>query len=259
MKNAAIVVTFFLAAAAQAGLFDDCDHRAHRSAQIDMSGITHVIVIAKAGTLRVDGRDGARTLAASGEACSSDEDVLRDVTLTATRSGSTATIEAHVPSMSESFFFGGSHAMLDFNVTLPPNVAVDITDTSGAMTVVNVGTCSIDDTSGEIDVRHVHGDLTIRDTSGAIYVDDVNGTVHIPRDSSGEIDIRHVAGAVAIDDDSSGAVTIRDVKRSVTVLDKSSGAIYVADIGGDFTVEHKGSGGIDSERVAGRINIPRRR
>jgi hypothetical protein len=260
MKNAAVVVTlFFAAVAAQAGLFDDCDHHAHRSAQIDMGGITHVIVIAKAGSLRVEGRDGARTVAAAGEACSSDEDLLRDITLTATRSGSTATIEAHVASMNESFFFGGSHAMLDFTVTLPPNVPVDINDTSGAMTVLNVGTCSIDDSSGEIDVRHVHGDLTIRDTSGAIFVDDVNGDVHIPRDSSGEIDVRHVGGAVAIDDDSSGAVTIRDVKRNVTIGDKGSGSVYVTDVGGDFTVENKGSGSIDYERVGGRVNVPRRR
>lgn len=258
MKNAALVVTFlFVAGTAHAGLFDECDHRAHRSAQLDLAGVTHVIVIAKAGSLRVEGRDGTRTIAASGEACSSEEEVLHDITLTATRNGSTATIEAHVPSMNWSFF-GSNSAALDFTVTLPPNVPVDITDTSGAMTVVNVGTCSIDDTSGEIDVRRVHGSLTIRDTSGAIYVDDVAGDVHIPRDSSGEIEVRRVGGGVTIDEDSSGAVTIGNVKRSVFIGSKGSGSIYVTDVGGDFTVDHKGSGGIDYARVAGHVSIPSR-
>ncbi|HEV8436129.1 MAG TPA: hypothetical protein VGR95_22160 [Thermoanaerobaculia bacterium] len=260
MKNAALIVTFlFAAGAAQAGWFDECEHRAHRSAQIDMAGVSHVVVIAKAGSLRVEGRDGVRTVAASGEACSSDEDVLRDITLTATRSGSTATIEAHVPSLNGWSFFGGSNAALDFTVTLPSNVSVDIDDTSGGMTVVNVGTCSIDDTSGEIDVRRVHGDLTIRDTSGAIIVEDVAGGVHIPRDTSGEIEVRRVGGGVAIDEDSSGAVTISNVKRNVFIGHKGSGSIYVSDVGGDFTVDHKGSGGVDYVRVAGHVSIPERR
>lgn len=259
MKNAALIVTFLLATGtAQAGWFDECDHRAHRSANADMAGVTHVIVIAKAGSLRVEGRDGARTIAASGEVCSSDEDLLRDIKLTATVSGSTATIEVHIPTMSGWNFFGSSNAALDLTVVLPSNVPVDINDTSGSMTVVNVGRCSIDDTSGEIDVRRVHGDLTIRDTSGAIIVDDVAGNVHIPRDSSGEIEIRRVGGGVAIDEDSSGAVTISNVKRNVYIGHKGSGSIYVSDVGGDFTVDHKGSGGIDYARVAGRVSIPER-
>jgi hypothetical protein len=259
MKNAALIVTFlFAAGAAQAGWFDECEHRAHRAAQIDMAGVSHVIVIAKAGTLRVEGHDGARTVAATGEACASDEDVLRDITLTATRSGSTATIEAHVPSLNGWNWFGGSNAALDFTVTLPSNVSVDINDTSGAMAVLNVGTCSIDDTSGEIDVRRVHGDLTIRDTSGAIIVEDVAGNVHIPRDTSGEIEVRRVVGGVAIDEDTSGAITISNVKGNVFIGHKGSGSIYVSDVGGDFTVDHKGSGGIDYVRVAGRVSIPER-
>jgi len=259
MKNAALIVTFlFAAGAAQAGWFDECEHRAHRAAQLDMAGVSHVIVIAKAGSLRVEGRDGATTVVASGEACSSDEDLLRDIKLTATRSGSTATIEVHIPSVDGWNLFGGSNAALDLTVTLPSNVPVDINDTSGAMTVVNVGRCSIDDTSGEIDVRRVHGDLTIRDTSGAIIVEDVAGNVHIPRDTSGAIEVRRVAGGVAIDEDSSGGITISDVKRSVYIGHKGSGSIYVSDVGGDFTVDHKGSGGIDYTRVAGHVNIPER-
>jgi len=259
MKNAALIVTFLLTAGvARAGWFDDCDHRAHRSAQAGMAGVSHVIVIARAGSLRVEGRDGVRVVAASGEACADDDDVLRDTTLTATRSGSTLTVEAHVPSLSGWSFFGNSSPTLDFTVTLPPNVPVDITDTSGGMTVVNVGTCSIDDTSGEIDVRRVHGNLTIRDTSGGIFVDDVAGSVHVPRDTSGELSVQNVGGDVSIDEKGSGSVTIGRVKRNVWIGHKGSGSIYVSDVGGDFTVDHKGSGSIDYARVAGHVTIPER-
>src|ERR1043165_6916522 len=118
MKTAASIVTFLLAAgSAHAGWFDECDHRARRAAQVDMAGVSHVIVIAKAGSLRGEGRDGARTVVASGEAWSSDPDLLRDITLTATRSGSTATVEVHIPSLDGWNFFGGSNAALDLTVT----------------------------------------------------------------------------------------------------------------------------------------------
>src|SRR5947199_9520255 len=99
MKNAAFILTFlFAAGAAQAGWFDECEHRAHRSAQIDMAHVSHVVLNAKAGSLRVQGHDGVRTLPASGEACSSDHAVLAYITLTATPSGPTAPIEADLPS-----------------------------------------------------------------------------------------------------------------------------------------------------------------
>ena len=225
-----------------------------------MTGVSHVIVIARAGSLRVEGRDGARNLVASGEACADDNDVLRDTTLTATRSGSTVAVEAHVPSASNCYIgcWGFNSPTLDFTVTLPPNVTVEINDTSGGMTVVNVGSCSIDDTSGEIDVRRVHGNLTIRDTSGGIFVNDVSGNVHVPRDTSGELNVRNVGGDVSIDEKGSGSVTIAQVKRNVWIGHKGSGSIYVSDVGGDFTVEHKGSGSIDYARVAGRVSIPER-
>jgi hypothetical protein len=244
--------------AAYASWFGECDHKARRNTQIDTNGVTRVVILAKAGWLRVEGRDGVRTITATGEACASDETALREIALVASRSGSVVTVEAKIPEVSRSFFLGSGSAALDFNVNLPPTLPVEIHDTSGSMEVANVGTAWIDDSSGDIEVRRVRGDLTIRDTSGGIYVEDVAGSVHIPSDSSGSIDIRRVGADVVIDDDSSGAVTIRNVKRNVVIGDKGSGSIFVSDVGGNFTVREKGSGHIDYERVAGKVSVPRR-
>lgn len=258
MRGFAVVTLLMFATAAHASWFGECDHKARRNTQIDTNGVTRIVVYAKAGSLRVTGRENVRGITASGEACASDDDVLRDIQLVASRSGSVATIEARIPRMETSFFLGGSSAALDFSVNLPSNIPLEIHDTSGGMEVANVATTSIDDTSGEIEVRHVRGDLSIRDTSGTIYVEDVSGSLRIPSDGSGSIDVRHVGGNVAIDDDGSGAVTIRDVTHNVTIGDKGSGSIFVSDVGGDFTVGEKGSGHIDYERVSGRVSLPRR-
>ena len=258
MRSFIVLTLLTFTSAAHAGWFGDCDHKARRNAQIETNGATRVVVLAKAGSLRVTGREGVRGVTATGEACSSDAGLLKDIVLVSSRSGSVVTIEAKVPEHDGVSFFGGSSASLDFTVVVPANIAVEIHDTSGGMVVENLATTSIDDTSGDIEVRHVRGDLTIRDTSGGIYVEDVSGSVHIPSDTSGSIEVRG-AGAVTIDEDTSGAVTIRNVKRNVFIGEKGSGSIFVSDVGGDFTVREKGSGHIDYERVRGRVSVPSRR
>ena len=53
-------------------------------------------------------------------------------------------------------------------------------------------------------------------------------------------------------------VDIRHVKHNVTIGSKGSGGVFVSDVGGDLIVHNKGSGSIDDERVAGRVDVPRR-
>jgi DUF4097 and DUF4098 domain-containing protein YvlB len=244
-------VLLLLAATASAGLFGDgCDFTAARSAAAPVAGATHIVIIGRAGELRVTGARGATEVRAKGTACASDRDTLGEITLTATRSGSEVRIEAHTPEM-----HWGS-AALDFEVVVPENVPLTIDDTSGELRVENVAASVIHDTSGAMTVRNVTGDLAIDDTSGEISVEHVSGQVTI-HDTSGSIDVED-AGAVDIPSDGSGSVEIHHVRQNVTVGSKGSGSITVTDIGGDFTVRHKGSGAIDYQRVSGRVDVPRR-
>lgn len=234
---------------------DKCDYEEPRSLSSSAAGLTKIVVYGVSGSLHVDGRAGVKDVIASGTACTSDKDLLRDITLTARRSGSELHVEAQVPEHSGFDFF--YEARLDFGVVVPQGVAIEIRDGSGGTKVTNTGSTKIKDGSGELKIRNVHGDLSINDGSGEIEIDGVTGNVDID-DGSGEITVENVDGNVDIDD-ASGSINIAHVKRNVTVGDDGSGGVHATDVGGDFTVRSKGSGGVEYSRVSGRVSVPRDR
>jgi len=258
-----------------AGLFDDedCRYTSPRKAVSAAAGITKVVIHADAGSLKVDGAPGVTQIAATGTACTSDDDFLPRMTLSMRRSGPELHIDANIPD--KNVFFGFFSARLDFAVTLPQGLPVTIEDDSGWIKVSGTGATTIDDDSGSIEVRNVRGPIVIHDDSGSIEVDAVIGNVEI-EDDSGEIIVKNVNGSVQIDDDSgsitvakvegsllirnddSGSITVQNVRRDVTVDEDGSGSIDVADIGGNFTVSHKSSGSVEYARVAGRVKVPER-
>ena len=256
------------------GLFDDddCKYTSKRHAATPAAGITKVVIHGESGSLDVTGTPGTTQIVANGTACTSEEDFLPRMTLTLRKSGSELHIDANIPE--KTLVFGFFSARLDFAVTMPAGLPVEIDDGSGSLKVANTGSTSIEDGSGSIDVRNVRGSLSINDGSGSIEVDTVVGAVKI-EDNSGELSVRNVTGSVEIEDgsgaisiarvegsvhirdDGSGSITVQNIRRDVTIDDDGSGSIEVADVGGNFTVGRKGSGGIDYERVSGRVSIPR--
>jgi hypothetical protein len=275
---AAATLSVFLSAAPAfaGGLFDgdDCSHTAARRGASPAAGVSRVVIHADSGSLKVDGTPGATQIAASGTACTSDEDFLDRITLTMRRSGSDLHITTEIPE--KTVIFGFFSARLDLAVTLPAGLPVVIEDDSGWIKLANTGTTTIDDDSGAIEVANIRGDLTIHDDSGSIDINGVTGNVNV-EDDSGELTIKNVGGNVEIEDDSgaitvatvqgslrireddSGSIVVQNVRRDVLIDDDGSGSIDVADIGGGFTVGQKtGGGGIDYVRVAGRVRVPER-
>jgi hypothetical protein len=248
------LILLFAATAARADLFG-CDETAARRVSAPAAGVTRVVVIGRAGWLHISGRAGAREVVATGTACASSKSLLGDIQLRSQQSGPELRIEAVVPEHS-GFFFGGSEARLDFDVTLPDSIALDVRDGSGELRIENVADLKVDDGSGELTIRGVRGSAKVTDGSGAITVADVSGDVRI-HDGSGSIEIERVGGNVVIDD-GSGGISVRSVQRSVTIEDDGSGSVDVADVRGDFTVESKGSGSVDYERIGGKVSVPRR-
>jgi len=255
MRTLIAAAVLLTATSASAGLFDDCSHTAPRNASISAAGATRIVVIGRAGSLRVTGGSGVE-VRATGTACTSDAGFLPRINLTATRSGSEVRIEAVIPEWTG--FGWNQQARLDFEVALPGNVPLEVRDGSGELTIENVGPLDVDDGSGELQIRSAHGDVSVKDGSGAMHIDDVTGDVRIV-DGSGEIVVSKVGGSVVVADDGSGAIDIHNVRHNVTIKDDGSGSVDVSDVGGDFTVGSKGSGSVSSDRVAGRVSVPRNR
>ena len=233
------------------------DYTAPRSASIAASGARIVRVHARAGWLKVRGRDGATQVRATGTARASDEAYLPEIKLTAERTGDVIDVTVDIPD--KNFVgIGRFYRALDLEVELPANVALEIEDSSGDLEVRDVGALDVDDSSGDIELANVGGALRISDSSGEIRVDGVRGDVSL-RDSSGDMIVQRVVGSVTVIEDSSGDIDVHDVSGAVHVERDSSGSISVGDVGGDFIVDRDGSGGIDHHGVRGTVKLPRGR
>jgi hypothetical protein len=231
-KTLLAIPLLLAASSASAGPWG-CDETAPRRASVSAAGATRIVVIGRAGSLRVKGQSGA-DVTASGTACASDKALLNDVKLTATRRGSEVEVEAVIP---DRLGFGFSNASLDFEVALPADIPVVVKDGSGSLRIDNVAALDVTDGSGEVEIRDVRGNVKVRDGSGSIEIENVSGDVVVV--------------------DGSGSIGIRGVQRSVRIAEDGSGGIDVSDVRGDFVVERDGSGGVDYARVSGKVSIPR--
>jgi hypothetical protein len=230
----------------------DCTHNTPRQARLEAVGAESLRVLARAGSLKVEGRPDLSAVEASGTACASREGLLERVRLRAERRGRELYVEADVP---DSDWFWSGETRLDLTLRVPAGLRVEIEDGSGPLEVRGVASLRLDDGSGEALVQEIDGDVSIVDGSGSLRVLDVGGALRV-RDGSGEIELRDVGGPVTIEEDGSGGIDIQDVRQGVTVRSDGSGGIDVRRVAGDFVVEDDGSGGVHYADVGGSVRLP---
>ena len=229
----------------------DCRYGADRKASVDTAGATRVEIMARAGDLTVRPASGP-TLVAEGRACASNQDFLDQTQLHVRRQGDVVQVHVQVPD--EMKGIGLLYATLDLTVSVPGNLPVEVTDSSGDTTLESVRVVKIQDSSGDISTRGLKGDVEIEDSSGDIRVEDTAGAVRIS-DSSGDIVIRG-ATAVHVPLDSSGDIDIERVSGDVRIDRDSSGDIRVAGVGGSLEVLADGSGEVRVTGVKGTVRLP---
>jgi DUF4097 and DUF4098 domain-containing protein YvlB len=231
----------------------DCAHSAPREAHLEASGAESLRVLARAGFLRIEGRQGTTAVDVSGTACASRESMLKRIRLRAERRGAELYVEADVP---ESDWFWSGEARLDLALRVPQGLRVEVEDGSGPVEIRGISSLRLDDGSGEAAIEDVAGDVRIVDGSGSLRVVKVGGALRV-RDGSGEIEVRDVTGPVTIEEDGSGSIDVQDTREGVTVRSDGSGDISVRRVAGDFVVEDDGSGGVHYENVGGSVRLPR--
>jgi hypothetical protein len=246
-----------------------CLFSADRNKNVDVANVDRVVIVAGAGSLQVTGKSGARQVQASGKACASSQDILPQIDLNVRKDGRVLRVEVVLPELRN------DEAYLDLTVTLPDNLPVEATDSSGDATLRALKELTILDSSGDLVISGIAGHARVQDSSGDIRVEDagsvrlqdssgdvairqVKNDVEIPSDSSGNLTIDD-AGAVRIVADSSGDIRVSRVRANFEVVADSSGDITAREIGGDFTVSSDTSGTIDHENVKGRVALPARR
>jgi hypothetical protein len=230
---------------------DDCKLSAERKGGIDTTGAERVEILARAGDLTVRPASGT-ALGAAGRACASRQEFLDQTQLHVRRTGNVIQVEVQMPEKMSGI--GTFYAYLDLQVVVPEGLPVEITDSSGDMSVEGVRVVRIADSSGDITVRRLPADIEIDDSSGDILVEDAAGAVQVS-DSSGDIVIRG-AQSVRIPHDSSGDIGIERVAGNLLIDQDSSGDVLVSDVGGNVELLADGSGQVRVGNVKGEVHVP---
>jgi hypothetical protein len=228
----------------------DCRFTVRHRANVDAAGAARVEILVGAGDLTVRPSAGG-ALVAEGRACASSQELLDQIQLRAKREGDVLRVYAQLPGEMQGI--GLFYASLDLVVSVPGDLPVDVTDSSGDVTLDRVRVTRLRDLSGDVVARGVRGDLEIEDSSGDLRFEDAAGQltisdssgdivvrgaagVHVVVDSSGDIDVERVSGGVLVDRDSSGDIRIAGVGGDVEVLADSSGKVRVSDAKGTVRV-----------------------
>ena len=223
-----------------------------RNLELDAAGLTEMFIEAGAGSMVVTGVEGSNEVVViatvtvdtndADDGAKFIEDRLR---LTLERDGDRAELTAGFSSGLGWF----QDAVIDLDVRMPAQLALDIDDGSGSIAVDGISNAvRIDDGSGPIELGN-SGAVDIDDGSGSIRLEDT-GAVKID-DGSGSITIVGAAGDVYVED-GSGTIEIRGVAGSVTV-DDGSGDIDIDDVQGDLIIEEEGSGSLRYSNVRGTV------
>lgn len=270
----------------------DCQFTEERTATVPVEDAKTLIVEARAGELRIEGRADLTQVQVKGGACAGDRSTLDKIVLRAEKVGEEVRVEADLPDAVGVIV--GNSPRLDLTLEVPAGMTVRVQDSSGDTVIRQVASVDIEDQSGNLDISDIAGDVIINDDSGDLTVsraggvvairddsgnitvrearadvvveqDDsgdmnvtqVDGSLVINRDGSGSIDLRDVKGDVTIREDDSGDIRVTGAERNVTIGRDGSGDIDVQDVKGDFSVDRDGSGDITHRNVGGSVRLPR--
>jgi hypothetical protein len=256
-RSAAAAALLLLLTTPELSAHDRGEFTAPRAARVNAAGARMARIEARAGSLRVEGRDGITEIHARGTARASSRGLLDQIRLVAERRGDVAYVIVEIPDY-RSNWDDNAYMGLDLTVEVPKTMPLEVEDRSGEADIRGVGPLDVEDHSGSLTIEDVGGRLRVRDGSGDLRIRDVRGDVTL-EDGSGGVHLRTIRGSVTVDRDGSGEFEAEDVTGSVRIEAKGSGSVDVARIGGDFVVDRKGTGSIQFRDVRGRVEIPERR
>lgn len=238
-------------------LADNCRYTAPRHLQLDLAGVRGVQVEVNSHDLHVTGVPGAKQLLLDGRACASDEAMLPYLVVRQHREGDQLIVElGDGGGVFTLHLFGSSHASLEANVQLPPELPLTVRVGSGDAHVTGVRELTGTVGSGDLYASHVAGRFSASVGSGDVDAQDV-GALQVGAVGSGDLKARDIRGDAKVGSIGSGDVTLRNVAGSVRVDTLGSGDLGVHDVAGDLALGAKGSGDVNHSGVRGKVSVPR--
>lgn len=233
---------------------DDCEFTRDIKRELSVSDSSLLTVVAGAGKLEIVGDADRKTVLIEAKLCAERESQLADMDVSSELKSDITYVKTK---FAEGMLWGADSddAYIDLTLHVPVNAKLDVTDSSGMASVVRAASLVMVDSSGELVIEDIDGNVIVEDSSGSLRINRVNGDVSVT-DSSGSIKTSYVAGNFTVEVDSSGSISAEYIKGSVLVRSDRSGSINVNKVGGEFTVLEDSSGGIEHKDVAGKVSVP---
>ena len=222
-------------------------------------GLKALAIECGAGTLKVQGQEGldrveaVATIRLRGVGEAELREFRKErVILKLERIGAKAVLTSRIDdTFTLDKLFGGRDAVIDLDVILPSGLDLDVDDGSGDLAIRGIhGRLDLEDGSGDIVLERIAGAVAIDDGSGNMVIRGVQNDLEID-DGSGDIELQDAGGAVAIED-GSGSIDLRGVAGPVSV-DDGSGDIVIDGVEKDVTIEEAGSGDLEIRNVKGKV------
>ena len=271
----ALPLLLLTATAAQAR---DCRFEAPRDLQLDLAGVSTLIVELGRHEIRLTGAGDGDGMV-RGRACASAQDYLDDLQIVQERQCDRLVLRAEhrKPDRKVFVLFGKHYEYLTMDVRVPERLTVELQVGSGDAWIEGVAALDTTIGSGDVEVRRIagelqarvgSGDLEARDVgslrlrsvgSGDVTVERIRGDASVGSIGSGDVALREVGGNVEVGSIGSGDLVLRGVRGSVSVDSLGSGDISARDVDGDFRLRSKGSGDVSLAGIGGQTLLPRKR
>lgn len=226
-----------------------CNFSAERNLTLNTSGVRTVVVQTGPFDFHVKAGSVSRAV---GRACAGSQKDLDQLQIVQRREGDRLIVGP--AEQRNNWNWGGDHTSLKVDVTLPKNVALEMSVGSGdgstsgmANVVARVG-------SGDLIVESADL-LEANIGSGDMKASDI-GQLNLQAVGSGDFEGDRIRGDVRIGTIGSGDVNLRGVGGNVDARNIGSGELSAVDIGGGLRVAHVGSGGVEHRDVKGRVDVP---
>jgi len=225
------------------GHADDLQYE-DRQLSLSAASLKQLVADTGAGKLEIIGEEGRDTIDLQASIYYYDSE---DIRLSLISRGNDAVLEAGFANS----FYNGNSPYIDLVVKVPARLALTLDDGSGDIEIRSLtGDLNIEDGSGDLRVSGGNN-ANVVDGSGELYISQLSGNL-VLEDGSGDVQIRNVQGAVTIED-GSGDVVISNIGGVVTI-DDGSGDINIDGAGG-LTIVDSGSGGLKINAINGPVKI----
>ncbi|HUE97601.1 MAG TPA: DUF4097 family beta strand repeat-containing protein [Anaerolineales bacterium] len=163
------------------------------------------------------------------------------------QTGNTVTIKYELP---KSMNFSNNINTVDFEVTVPNEVSVDVDGSMGKVNVADTkGNVDINNDFGAVTLENIEGALSVQTNSGQVTATSIKaGTENIELNSDfGAVSLRNASGNNITLDSNSGRITLREVR--------ATGDINTKTDFGDTSFENGSSDSLSIDTNSGRVSL----